>query len=216
MTSGDPRYKKIIMARREVFDKVEREAHEQRAAKARAETAKMQAKTAELNALTERLKKLNGRDQIRKRGPEALNDIPAGSVTEQECYEALKGHWLEHARLADETAEKCFARNYEADFTARAFLADLREQTMVKAAVQSRPDIYASLEPHTVSGEDARSVDDPLAALNALAEAKRKANPKLSREMAFSLVYQDRVDLAMAEREQRLARLSPIQALGNK
>jgi hypothetical protein len=118
------------------------------------------------------------------------------------------------------TKEQAFAKVVEIDEDAKLLMAAMPlavDGPMRKSALQTgRPDIYANTQPSTVSGDEARAVDNPESALRALAEAKRKSNPKLSREQAFALVYQENLALAQAEREQRLQRMSPLQAFGIK
>jgi 2-keto-4-pentenoate hydratase len=137
------------------------------------------------------------------------------AFTREDFYTAIK-HIAKEMRRDDESPQQALARAVDTHPDARVLFAAM-SYAKDSPLRTGKPQIYANIEPHTVSGTEAQAVGDPVAALNALAEAKRAANPELTREQAFSAVFTDPANakLAAAEREARLARMSP-QARDNK
>jgi hypothetical protein len=108
------------------------------------------------------------------------------------------------------SAPRAFAKFVEANPIMQKFafappdpFSYMKSEPLIKAAPQ------ATLAPRVSGGADAQDVDnatDALEKLNALAADLRRSNPELSDAQAFSRVYTDKNNHALAEAERRQSR----------
>ena len=119
-------------------------------------------------------------------------------VTEHEFTKAV-GDYADANRLPGESSAKAFARVFSAN--------DETGLTLRKAHAVIKNTTLMPIMPVSVGATEATDVNDPedaLAQLQALAERLRASMPQLSKAQAFSKVYTDpnNAALAAAERQQ--------------
>jgi hypothetical protein len=74
--------------------------------------------------------------------------------------------------------------------------------SVIKAALFT-VELGPGMTPQVVTGADARDVDDPQAALDALHELARKSYPNLRPDIAFAKVFEDPANAALAQKAHR-------------
>jgi hypothetical protein len=133
------------------------------------------------------------------------------SITEQELTKAITDHAVRlHPNLRPDAA---FAKVYADDTTEAEILR--RACQIVKDAALSKSMLLTMPQTSSVgaSGTADQTVNSPKAAieqLQALADEQRRRSPDLTKEQAFSRVYQDPKNAGLAARERRESRLRLI------